>query len=135
MKFILRWLVTAAAVWAATYFVEGITYDGSWQTLLVVALPFTYAGTWPALLLVAVVFGLVNAGTPSIVKDSACGILLILPLAILSINALVLLLTSFILRQVGFGFHVDGFVAALLGSTLISVVALFVSNLLAERND
>lgn len=120
MKLILRWLITAAAVWAATHFVPGIDYDGNWQTLFVVAL----------------VFGLVNAVVRPIVKALACGIIVLtLGLAIFAINALMLLLTSAISREAGFGFHVDGFVAALLGSVLISIVSWLLSIFLINKDD
>lgn len=120
MNLILRWLITAAAVWAATYFVPGIRYDGNWQTLLVVAL----------------IFGLVNAIVRPIIKALACGIIVLtLGLAIFVINALMLLLTSFISREAGYGFHVEGFVPALIGSVVISLVSWLLSVFLIDEDD
>jgi putative membrane protein len=120
MKLVLRWLITAAAVWAATQFVPGIRYDGNWQTLFVVA----------------IIFGLVNAVVRPIIKGLACGIIVLtLGLAIFVINALMLLLTSFISREAGYGFHVEGFVPALIGSVVISAVSWILSVFLIDDGD
>ncbi|HYJ80713.1 MAG TPA: phage holin family protein [Longimicrobiaceae bacterium] len=108
MKLILRWLITAAAVWAAARFVPGIRYEGGFTTLLVVAL----------------VLGLVNALVRPVVKALACAVIVLtLGLAIFIINALMLLLAGWISREFGYGFYVDGFVPALVGSIVISLVS------------
>ncbi|HSU12585.1 phage holin family protein [Longimicrobium sp.] len=120
MKLILRWLITAAAVWAAAHFVPGIHYTGGFKTLLVVAL----------------VFGLVNALVRPIIKGLACGlIVLTLGLAIFVINALMLLLTGYITSQFGYSFKVDGFVPALMGSIVISLVSWLLSVVLVDDDD
>jgi putative membrane protein len=112
VNLILRWLITAAAVWAATRFVPGIRYEGGWQTLLVVAL----------------ILGLVNALVRPIVKGLACAVIVLtLGLAIFIINALMLMLAGYISREAGYGFYVDGFVPALIGSVVISVVSWLLS--------
>lgn len=117
MKLILRWLITAAAVWAATHFVPGIHYDGRITTLLVVAL----------------IFGLVNALIRPIVKALACAVIVLtLGLAIFIINAVMLLLTGYISRHFGYGFYVDGFVPALIGAVVIGVVSWILSMLLVD---
>ena len=120
MKLILRWLITAAAVWAAAHFVPGIHYTGGIKTLLVVAL----------------VFGLVNALVRPLVKSLACAlIVLTLGLVIFVINALMLLLTGYISRQFGFEFYVDGFMPALVGSVVISLVSWLLSVVLVDEDD
>lgn len=120
MKLLLRWLITAAAVWAAAHFVPGIHYSGGFKTLLVVAL----------------IFGLVNALVRPILKALACAVIVLtLGLAIFIINALMLLLTSAVSRHFGFDFTVDGFVAALLGSIVISLVSWLGSVLLVDDDD
>jgi putative membrane protein len=120
VKLILRWLITAAAVWAAAHFVPGIHYGGGFKTLLAVAL----------------VFGLVNALIRPIIKGLACGlIVLTLGLAIFVINALMLLLTGYITSQFGYTFKVDGFVPALLGSIVISLVSWVLSVILVDDDD
>ncbi|HEX8905835.1 MAG TPA: phage holin family protein [Longimicrobiaceae bacterium] len=120
MNLILRWLITAAAVWAAAHFVPGIHYSGGFKTLLVVAL----------------IFGLVNALIRPIVKSLACGlVVLTLGLAIFIINALMLLLTGYLSRHFGYDFTVDGFVPALLGSVVISLVSWVLSMFLVDDDD
>jgi putative membrane protein len=117
---ILRWLITAAAVWAAAHFVPGIHYSGGFTTLLVVAL----------------VMGLVNALVRPLVKSLACGlVVLTLGLVIFVINALMLLLTGYITRQFGYDFQVDGFVPALIGSVVITLVSWVLSMLLPDGDD
>jgi putative membrane protein len=66
-------------------------------------------------------------------------LLFTLPLTILTlglftfvVNALMLILTSWIAQGMGLGFRVDGFVPALLGSLIISVVS-FVLNRVVRR--
>jgi putative membrane protein len=120
VRLILRWLIAAAAVWAAATFVPGIRYGGGFQTLLVVAL----------------VMGLVNALVRPIVKSLACGlIVLTLGLALFIINALMLLLTGWISRELGFPFFVDGFVPALIGSVVISLVSWVLSMFMGDDDD
>jgi putative membrane protein len=120
VKLILRWLITAAAVWAAAHFVPGIHYSGGFTTLLVVAL----------------IFGLVNALVRPIIKALACGlIVLTLGLAIFVINALMLLLTSYLARHFGYDFTVDGFVPALIGSCVVTLVSWGLSVLLVDEED
>ena len=46
-----------------------------------------------------------------------------------------LLLAAALARAIGIGFHVDGFVPALLGSLLISLVSFFLSVLLERDED
>ena len=103
MKLILRALIGAFGLWVASKLVAGISVDG--VTTLIIA---------------AVVLGIVNA----IVRPVA--ILLTLPATILTlglfllvINAAMLGLTSLLLS----GLRVDGFVSAVLGSIVISLVS------------
>ncbi|TDU05299.1 putative membrane protein [Streptomyces sp. 846.5] len=113
LRFVVKTLINAAAIWVATAVVTGITLtSGDWQhkTLTVV--------------LVALLFGVVNFVIKPIVK------LFSLPLFILTlglitfvINALMLWLTSWASGKLSLDFHVDGFVPALLGSLIISIVA------------
>ncbi len=109
MKLLLRLLVTAASLWVATKFVTGISFTGD---------------NYAALLGVAFVFGVVNVIVKPILQFfSFPVVLLTLGLFLLVINALMLLLTSYLSSRMGFGFHVDGFVPALIGSLVVSVTA------------
>lgn len=122
MHIIWRLLINAAALWAATRLVPGISFDGDWRLLLVVAL----------------VFGVLNVAVRPIL------ILLTLPLFILTLglftfvlNALMLWLTSAVSDALGLGFHVAGFGAAFLGALVVTVVSfmlsLFVGSVARER--
>ena len=117
MRLIVRWLISAAAVWAAAYLVPGIRVEGGVFDYLVVAL----------------VIGLVNALIRPIVSWLAFGlIVLTLGLFLLVINAVLLLVAAWIAQQAGAEFYVDGFVPALYGSIVISVVSFVLSMLLPD---
>ena len=120
MPFIIRWLVSAAALWVATRLVPGVTYSGDW-------LPF---------LGVALVFGVVNAFIRPIARIFALP-LIILTLGLFSfvVNGLMLWLTSALSDELGLGFHVSGFWAALFGSLVVSLVSTMLSMLITERRD
>ena len=79
MRFLIRVLINAAALWVASAFVPGIQHEGGWITLL----------------LVAVVFGVLNAIVRPILKLLTCPLLILtLGLFTLVLNAGMLLLTS-----------------------------------------
>ncbi|HET7172820.1 MAG TPA: phage holin family protein [Nocardioidaceae bacterium] len=83
------------------------------------------------LLVVALVFGLVNEFIRPIVKFLSLPLyLLTLGLMFFVVNALMLLLTSWVCSQLGVAFHVDGFLTALLGAIVVTVVSWFVGMLL-----
>jgi putative membrane protein len=107
-----RLAINAAALWAATRLVPGISFDGDWRLLIIVAL----------------VFGVVNASLRPILM------VLTLPLLILTLglftfilNALMLWVTSAISDALGVGFHVSGFWAAFLGALVVTVVSFLLS--------
>jgi putative membrane protein len=113
LHFVVKTLINAVAIAVATWVVHGITLAGS-----------DTAHKALTLVLVALIFGVINWLIKPVVK------LLALPLFILTlglitfvINALMLLLTSWISNKANLDFHVHGFGAALLGALIISVVA------------
>ena len=119
---LVRWLINAVALLIAAFFIPGI--------YLSAARSHATSHDWLTLGVVALIFGLVNA----IIRPVL--ILLALPLELITlglftfvINALMLLLTSWISGRLGLGFHVAGFVAALLGSLVVSVVSFVLSRL------
>ena len=112
MRFALRLLINAAALWVATRIVPGVTHSGSGG----------------ALLLVALVFGLLNALLRPLLTILSCPLLILtLGLFTLVINAVILLLTSALSGSLGIGFHVDGFWAAFLGALVVSIVSILLS--------
>jgi putative membrane protein len=113
VSFLVRVVVNAVALGVACWLLPDITLTGATTSEQVLRL-----------LLVAVVFGLVNAVVRPIVKLlSLPFILLTLGLLIFVINALMLMLTSWLSGQLGLGFHVDGFGTALVGALIITIVS------------
>ena len=94
--------------------------------LVVPNLEFT--GEWWKLLLVAAIFGLVNTFVRPILRIFTLPItILTLGLFLLVINALMLLLTGAISNELNLGLTVGDFLAALLGSIVISIVGMLLS--------
>ena len=88
------------------------------------------------LILVALVFGVVNVVVKPIVKLLAFPLfILTLGLITLVINALMLLLTSWLAGQLDLSFHVDGFGAAFLGGLIVSIVAWALHVVLPDDKD
>lgn len=129
-KLVLRWLINAAALWAAAYLVPGIDHEG-----------------WVALLIIALVFGLINALIRPLLKLLTCPLqILTLGLFTIVINALLLLLTSWIAQnwllpampagRFDYIFRVAGFwPAAVLGALVVSVVSIVGSVFLKDRDE
>jgi putative membrane protein len=120
MSFLLRLLATAAALWVAVYLVPGISHEGPLWHLLVVAL----------------LFGVVNAVVRPILLTLTCPlVLLTLGLFVFVLNALMLWLTSALAAAFGIAFHVDGFLSALVGSLVISIVSVVLNVFVGERKE
>ena len=114
MKLLIRWAITAFALFVAAWLVPGITVDSS---------------GWVIYAAMAVILGLVNAVIRPILKLLTCPlIVLTLGLFTLVINALTLWLSSLIaVRWFNLDFHVETFWAALLGSVIVSIVSVVLS--------
>ena len=120
MKFLVRLLINAAALWVALKVIPGITYASD---------------DWIPFFVVALIFGVVNAFIRPVVK------LLSLPLIILTlglfalvVNGLMLLLTSSLSGALGLHFHVEGCWTAILGALVVSIVSALLSTFLAEAD-
>ena len=101
-KALLYWILSALAVWIVSQIVPGFTVDGAMSALVA-----------------AVVIGLISCTLGAVLK------LVTFPFAILTlglfwlvINALMLMLASYLLP----GFEVDGFISAFIGSIVLSLV-------------
>jgi putative membrane protein len=117
MRFLVRLLISAAALWVATKIVPGVTYSGD--------------GIY--LILVALVFGLLNALVRPVLALLTCPLLILtLGLFTFVINALVLWLTGALSGKLGLGFHVAGFWAAFLGALVVTVVSFLLSILIPD---
>ena len=124
MKFILKILAVAAALWVATKLVTGITVSGS-----------TTAREVGTFLAVALIIGIINTFLKPIIKVVGCAFYVItLGLFALIVNAGLLLLTSWIAEQLKVPFHVSGFWAAFWGAIIIGVVS-WVLDLILGAND
>src|SRR5262245_12849890 len=126
MPLIFRLLVNAVALLAAAWLVPGI--------YLRAAKGAATADDWLTLGIVALIFGVVNVIIRPIV------LLFTLPVTIVTlglftfvVNALMLILTSWIAGAMRLGFRVNGFKAALLGALIVSVVSYVLNHLLARR--
>ena len=115
MRFLLWWPTNFAALWVASRLVEGISYDDLWT-----------------LALAALVFGLVNLVVrPLLILLALPAVILTLGVALLAINALMLLLTDAIVP----GFDVaDFFWAAVFGALIVWVVNMALHQLDPERD-
>jgi putative membrane protein len=102
MSILLKWLSLAVSILVSAYFVPGITV----------------AGVWSALVL-AIVLGLINLVIKPLI------LIITLPINILTLGLFTLVINAFLVMLAGTivqGFHVTGFVAALLFSVLVSIV-------------
>lgn len=111
-RFLLRWAINAAGLYAAIWIVPGINFLGDWTGIL-----------W-----IALIFGLLNALVRPLLKFLTCPlIILTLGLFTIVVNTLMLMLTSSVGQSFGLAFMVDGFWSALLGSLVISLVSVVLS--------
>jgi putative membrane protein len=112
MRLLIRLAINAAALWAATRLVSGITFDGEPAFLLVVAL----------------VFGILNALVRPIMMILTLPLIIVtIGLFILVLNAFMLYLTGMISDRFDLGFHVADFWSAFLGSLVVSIVSFVLS--------
>jgi putative membrane protein len=120
VRFLLRVLINAVALWVATALVPGILYEGGWSTLLLVAL----------------VFGVLNAVIRPILMFLTCPLMILtLGLFTLVLNAAMLLMTSSLSRALGLGFYVNGFWPALAGGVIISIVSIVLSIFVRDNEE
>jgi putative membrane protein len=123
MRFLLRVLVSAAALGVATWAVPGIE--------LLTGSGWTRVGT---LLAVAAIFGLINATLKPLIKVIGCAFyVLTLGLIALVVNGLLLWLTSVIAGDLTLPFHVTGFWPAFWGAIIVGLVS-WILNLLIGDN-
>ena len=101
--FILRGLVAALGLWAATEMLTGLTIDSA-----------------TTLILAGLLLGLVNAIVrPFALLISLPALIFTLGLFLLVVNAAMLGLVAFLLP----GFHIDGFWTAVGGAIIVSIVS------------
>jgi len=114
-RLVIRWLISAAAIGIVAWLLPGIEV-GHGPTAVVTA--FVGAGF----------LGLLNLLVKPVLALLSCPLILFsLGLFLFVINAAMLLLASSLSQAMGFGFRVDGWGSALLGSILITIAAWILS--------
>ncbi|MFI9828385.1 putative membrane protein [Streptomyces sp. TLI_55] len=112
-NFVVKTIANAGALAVAVWLLDKITLTGDSTGKKI--------GT---LILVALIFGVVNFLVKPIVKLLSLPLLILtLGLFTLVVNALMLLLTSWLADKLDLSFHVDGFWTAVLGGLIISIVS------------
>jgi putative membrane protein len=116
MRFLVRLIINALALWFTTLIVAGVTVvpyakDSAIATIL------TY-------LLVAFIFGLINGIVGTLIRVVAFPIY-ILTLGLISfiVNGLLLLLVAWISGLMGFGLNVASFWWGVLGALVLAIIA------------
>lgn len=114
---IVRTAANALGVWLGVALVDGLVWDGRWQSMLLIVL----------------VLGLVNALVRPIAR------LLSLPLVILTLGLFILVVNAFMLQIVvwvtGDALVSDGFGSTFLAALVISIVSWIVTALLGDGDD
>ena len=122
MRYVIRAVITAAALAVATALVPGIELGPAGTLRKVVTL-----------VVVAVIFGVVNAILKPIVKMVGCVFyLLTLGLIGLVVNGLLLWLTSWAAGKLSLPFHITGFWPAFWGAIIVGVVGWLLGVLIPE---
>ncbi|MEU2564229.1 phage holin family protein [Streptomyces longispororuber] len=112
-NFVVKTLANAAALAVAVWLLDKITLTGD-----------STGSKTLTLLVVALLFGLVNFLVKPVVQVLTFPLfILTLGLITLVVNALMLLLTSWLADKLDVSFHVEGFWTAVLGGLIISVVS------------
>lgn len=123
-NFVVKTIANAGALAIAVWILDKITLTGDSTGKEI--------GT---LLLVALIFGLVNFLVKPIVKVLTFPLFfLTLGLITLVINALMLLLTSWLADKLDLSFHVEGFWTAVLGGLIISIVSWALNVVLPDKD-
>ena len=122
MNLLKRWLVIMLAVYVAAWLVPGIQVS---------------SGGWTAYAIMAAVLDLLNAILLPILKTLSCGLIVLsLGLFSLVLNAAVFLLSSNISQTwFGAGYQVDGWLAAFLGSLIVSIATMLFANDRSSKRD
>ncbi|MDP9608757.1 MULTISPECIES: phage holin family protein [Streptomyces] len=124
-NFLVKTIANAGALGVAIWLLKDITLTGENTGRKVLTL-----------ILVALVFGVVNVVVKPIVKVLAFPLfILTLGLITLVINALMLLLTSWLAGKLDLSFHVDGFGTAVLGGLIVAIVAWALHVVLPDDDD
>ncbi|MFJ8788406.1 phage holin family protein [Streptomyces sp. NPDC102462] len=124
-NFVVKTIANAGALAVAVWLLDKITLTGD-----------STAKKIGTLIVVALIFGLVNFLVKPIVQVLTFPLfILTLGLITLVVNALMLLLTSWVCDKLQLSFHVEGFWTAVLGGLIISIVSWALNLVLPEGRD
>ena len=123
MRILISIVANGLALWVAAWLLDGIAFGGEGTSLILTVLG------------VAAIFGVLNAIVrPVLLVLSLPLVVLTLGLFLFVLNALMLVLTSWLAGVVGLDFHVDSFFwDAVLGAMIISVVGIVLDMVLPDR--
>ena len=115
MRFLVKVIVIAFALWLTTLIVAGVNVVPYEDTTIATVLTY---------LLVALIFGLVNAFIGTFIRVVAFP-LYVLTLGLISfiVNGLLLLLVDWISGLMGFGLRIDGFWWGVLGALVLGLIS------------
>lgn len=120
MRFIVRLLINAVALWLTTLIVAGVD--------VVSFEPGDTTATVLTFLLVALIFGVVNSVIGNLIRIVAFPLyILTLGLIAFIVNALLLLIVAWISEAIGFGLVVEGFWWGVLGALVLAVLGWLIS--------
>ncbi len=120
MKFLVRWIMLAAAIAVTAWLLPGVSVAGDGQQWVI------------NLLIVAAVLGLVNAFIRPIVSLLTCPLIILsLGLFSLVINALMLSLVDWLLPEI---LTVNGFWTTFIASLLIAIVAGLLNTFVSDKD-
>ncbi|MFG3282753.1 phage holin family protein [Streptomyces sp. NPDC048111] len=124
-NFVVKTIANAAALAVAIWLVKDITLTGD-----------STGKKALTLILVALLFGVVNFVVKPVVKLLSFPLfILTLGLITLVVNALMLLLTSWLADKLDLSFHVEGFWTAVIGALIISIVSWAMHIVLPDDKD
>lgn len=123
--FLVKTLANAAALAVAVWLIDDIELEGG-----------NPASKTVTLLIVALIFGVVNFLVKPVAKVLSMPLLMLtLGLFTLVINALMLLLTSWLAGLADLSFQVHGFLTAVVGALIVSVVSWALNTLVPDGKD
>ncbi len=107
--FLIRWAVNVVAIWVVFQFVPGVTFVTT---------------SLDAILVNGLILGLVNSIVRPLLKLVTFPLIIAtLGLGTLIVNTCMFVLAGWLGSYLGYGFSVDGFVAAFVGALAVSIVS------------
>ena len=123
MKFLVRLVVNAVAIYAAIALLQALGVSGVTME----------ARSWLDFLWLALIFAVINAVLKPILKVVGCPVLILtFGLGSLLINTLLFYVLSWAAQQFHIGFSVTSFWGAFLGSLIVSIISVVLNRILHD---